>query len=440
LGSFTNTYDTNSAGRGGSPKKIEVWISTGRDTYEIVGRMINESFASANPDVSVEFKLVSADVIFPASLTGHGPDVVLQTLPSTPINFGFRDGAVDLTQFSDFEEIAARFAPSAIETLSFNGAVYALPDQMTFNVLFYRKDVFERLCITVPQTMKDFLAIVPILQKNYMEIYFTTTPQATLGAGSGAGGMSIGASTRNLNPVYASFLSQMGGRLYTGNGVKSDITSDIAVEAFKYWTELYTKHNFIVDTDFVTRFRVGEVPVGVYDLWQYNTLNVSAPEIKGNWGIAPIPGLTDEHGNVRRENPISVDGSLIVKNIAERNGTVEESWRFLKWFTSEEAQYRLATEVQAVWGENWRYQTANLAALERIGWDSEALNTIQESIKSLVAIPQVPGGYITGRVVENAFLSVVSESTNANPTDAIFIARDQLDSELRVKRIEFGIE
>jgi ABC-type glycerol-3-phosphate transport system substrate-binding protein len=275
-----------------------------------------------------------------------------------------------------------------------------------------------------------------------MEIYFTTLPQATLGTGSSISstGMSIGASTRPLNPVYASILYQMGGQLYGDNGAWSDITSDIAVDAFKYWTELYTKHNFIVETDFVTRFRVGEVPVGVYDLWQYNTLNVSAPEIKGNWDIAPIPGLIDENGNLRRENPISVDGSMIVKNIAEKNGTVDESWRFLKWFTSEDVQYRLAMEIEAIWGDEWRYQTANLAAFERLGWGADTLATLMESIDSLVAIPQVPGGYITGRVVNNAFLSVVTETTNSNPTDAIFIARDQINDELRAKRKEFGIE
>ena len=168
------------------------------------------------------------------------PDVMLQAMPSTPFNFGYRDGALGLTQFPDFEEVVARFAPPAIEALAFDGAVYALPDQMTFDALFYRT-------VVEPLGTGHVLAIVPVISKHFMGVYFTTMPQTVLGAGSGDN-TGIGASTRGLNSVYVSLLYQMDGSLYGGNSAWAEITSGAGVRAFKYWTELYTKHNFIVET------------------------------------------------------------------------------------------------------------------------------------------------------------------------------------------------
>jgi hypothetical protein len=65
---------------------------------------------------------------------------------------------------------------------------------------------------------------------------------------------------------------------------------------------------------------------------------------------------------------------------------------------------------------------------------------LEESLQWLRTVPQVPGGYITGRLIENAFLSVVTESESKNPVDAIYEAADAINNELAIKRKEFGIE
>ncbi|HHY82077.1 MAG TPA: extracellular solute-binding protein [Clostridiales bacterium] len=432
FGSFTTKFNSSSAMADKSSKTIEVWVSTGRDQYDVLRRLINESF-SKESNINVNLKLVNADAVFPASLTGNGPDVNIQVNSSIPVNFGYRDGAYDLTEFPDFEEVASRFAPAAVETFRFRDACFALPDQMSFNVMFYRTDIFEELNLEVPQTMHDFLAIVPVLQKNQMDIYFTTGSQTALGASATTG------STRNINPVYVSFLYQNGGQLYRDDGAATDITSDAGINAFKYWTELYTKHNFIVQTDFATRFRMGEIPVGIVDFTLFNTLSVAAPEIKGKWAMARIPG-TLRDGEVYYDTPVTVSGSLIVKNIAEKKGTLEESWEFLKWWTSEETQYNFAIEMESVLGLAGRYPVANLNAFFKLPWGKNNLQVLKDSLQSLRAVPQVPGSYITGRSIENAFLSVVTETTNLNPTDAIYKAADQINTELKNKRKEFRIE
>lgn len=93
--------------------------------------------------------------------------------------------------------------------------------------------------------------------------------------------------------------------------------------------------------------------------------------------------------------------------------------------------------LEAVLGTAARYPASNLEAISQISWDKEELETIQETISNLRGIPQVPGGYITGRYVENAFLKVVNG--NFNPVDTLYPLIEYIDQELSNKRTEFGM-
>lgn len=433
IGSFTNDFSVVLDTAGDIEQvTVEVWISSGFDMFNNLGRAINESFVQQHPHINIDLKLVDASIVFPASLTGRGPDVVLQGSAVMPINFAHRGGAIDLTQFPDFEEVASRFAPAAVDTFRFMDGVYALPDQMSFDVIFYRTDIFEELGLTVPNTWDEFLGIMPSLQARFMDAFLTTAPQPQLGSEGG-----VGMTTRGINTVHAALLHQRGGTVYNHDGAYTMIADPIGIDAFQFWTDLYTKHNFIFQADALTRFRMGNIPVIVADMGLFNMLNASAPEIRGNWAIAPIPGMYNQYGEFRRDTLMSVSSNFIVGNTVEQRGTKNEAWEFLKWFTSDEVQAGFARDAEAVWGHNWRYQTANLAAFESLSWGRHAWPVLEESIGWAFAVPQVPGGYIAGRSIHNAFIATVVE--NRNPAHALFFARDEINAELTLKRREFGI-
>ena len=151
-----------------------------------------------------------------------------------------------------------------------------------------------------------------------------------------------------------------------------------------------------------------------------------------------MPGLIGPDGVLRRDKVVSVSGNFIVGNMVGQRGNINEAWEFLKWFTDAPAQSRFAADAEAVWGHNWRYLTANLEAFMSLGWSEDNLQILDEALEWLVAIPQVPGGYIAGRATNNAFLSVILD--NRNPIDAVFLARDQIDNELAIKRREFMLD
>ena len=430
VGSFTNDYNVSVSGTNESGKQIEVWLSTGRDQFDVIRRLINESF-EPETNIKVNLKLISADVVLTATATGNGPDATIQIANSAPVNFAFRDAALDLTQFEDYEEVAARFLPAAVLCAEYEGGVYGLPDQMSYPAMFVRTDILEQLGLETPETWDDLIAMIPVLKKNNMEIYLDTNPVSTLGAAISMG------NSRAINTVFLSILYQSGGELYTPGGTRTQLDSSQANASFKKWTRFYTQHNFLQDIDFTTRFRIGEVPIGVVDLSYYNTLAVSAPEIRGLWSIARVPGTRQQDGSVRHDAPCVTSECMIIKNMALKNDTVSESWEFLKWWTSDTTQTAYAREMEAVLGTSGRYLVANLTSYHSAVWPDSMTPTIEKVLDDLHGIPQVPGGYITGRYIYNAFISVISEYENA--ADTLFEANELINKEIEKKRREFGL-
>ena len=434
-GSFTNDYNVSVSGIEESSREIEVWLSTGRDQFDVIRRLINESF-EPETGIKVNLKLINADVVLTATATGNGPDVTIQIANSAPVNFAYRDAAYDLTQFDDYEEIAARFLPAAMVSAEYEGGMYGLPDQMSYPVMFVRTDILESYGIKLPEDWNDFtwddlIAMIPVLKKNNSEIYLDTNPVSTLGAAISMG------NSRAINTVFLSLLYQAGGEIYTESGTRTMLDTTQANASFKKWTRFYTQHNFLQDIDFTTRFRIGEVPIGIVDLSYYNTLAVSAPEIRGLWTIAPVPGTKQADGTIRHDTPCVTSECMIIKNTALQNDTLDESWAFLKWWTNSVTQTSYAREMEAVLGTSGRYLVANLKSYHDAVWPDNMTPTIDAVLDDLHGIPQVPGGYITGRYIYNAFITVITEYENA--ADTLFEANEMINKEIEKKRREFGL-
>lgn len=433
VGSFTNDYNVADSGlsSGREMREIDVWLSIGRDQFSVIRRLINESFETEH-GVKVNLRLISADVLLPSTFTGRGPDVAIQIGNTAPVNFAFRGAAYDLTTFEDYEQVAGRFLPAALKAFEYDGGVYALPDQMSFPVMFYRKDILDELGLKIPETWDDFIALIPELQRYNMDLYLDTAPPSTMGAA-----LSMGNSVP-INTVFLSRLYQTGGALYSPDGDECLLSGEIGNAAFKWWTHFYTQHGFPQEIDFVTRFRLGEVPIGIVDLSTYNRLAVSAPEIRGDWGVAPVPGTRNAQGEIVRGAPCVTGASMIIRNIVERKGTAEAAWDFLKWWTSGDTQTKYAQEMEAVLGQSGRYQVANLEAFDRIGWDLDIRHTLEDMLPVLHGVEQVPGGYITGRYLNNAFVTVITSYTN--PADTLFEYNEMINEEIAAKRQEFGLD
>ncbi|WP_199614234.1 extracellular solute-binding protein [Paenibacillus alkalitolerans] len=407
---------------GSGERSVTVWIGSGRDQANTLKAMIDETF-TPETGINVNLKLVQMQTLLPATLAGQGPDVAMQIGNDIPVNYAMRNAAEDLTRFSDFEEVAKRFRPSALVPYTYENGVYALPETQTFNMLFYRKDVLNELGLSVPETWEDVANIFAVLNKNHMEFGLPLVLQPSYPG-------------ENIPPnsVYAMLLMQNGGQFYRNGGKESDLDSRIGIETFKAWTEFYTDYKLEREFDFPNRFRTGQMPIGIADYTTYNQLSVFAPEIRGMWGFAPVPGTKQPDGTIRREVPGGGSGTLMLQGAKDKDA----AWEFMKWWTSEQIQTKFGREMESLMGAAARYPTANIKALDSLPWPVADYENLRAQFEWVRGIPEVPGGYFTGRHLLNAFYKVVVNA-KTEPREAIVDYTQYIQEEIRAKRKEFGL-
>ncbi|WP_318653394.1 extracellular solute-binding protein [Paenibacillus rhizovicinus] len=406
-------------------KTITVWIGSGRDQANTLKAMIDETF-TPETGINVNLKLVQMNTLLPATLAGRGPDVAMQISNDIPVNYAMRDAAADLSHFADYPEIAKRFRESALVPYTYEKGVYALPETQTFNMLFYRKDVLQELGLEVPQTWDDVYKLLTVLSKNRMQFGMPITVPQT----------SVPVPGQNIPPnsIFGSLLMQNGGQFYRNGGKESDLDSKIGVETFKTWTDLYSDYKLEREFDFANRFRTGEMPIGIVDYTTYNQLTVFAPEIRGMWGFAPIPGTKQPDGTINRDTPSTGNGTLMMNDAKDK----DSSWEFMKWWTSEETQTNFGREMEALMGASARYPTANIKALDSLPWPVADYQALKAQFEYVKGIPEVPGGYFTGRHLQNAFLKVVVEN-KTEARESILDYTQYIQDEIKAKRKEFGL-
>jgi ABC-type glycerol-3-phosphate transport system substrate-binding protein len=402
-------------------KVIDVWVSRGRDWAQIIKQMADEDFTSET-GIKVNVNVLPAgdtSKLLLSVTAGLQPDVALGIGGQTPIDFAVRNALVNLRTFPDYSEVASRFRPGALIPYEFNGGSYALPEDQNFTMLFYRKDIMEQLGVKkIPDTWEDAMDLIPLLQQQGMDFYYPHAPNLP-DAGMGE---------------FTPFLFQYGGEFYKNNGTESALDSPEAMKAMKLWTELYTNYKISKDANFYNRFRTGEMPIGIADYSTYVLLSTAAPELTGWWGMKPMPGIPQPDGTVARYTGGLASTGIIFKNSTKQ----EESWKFLKWWTSADVQERFGTELESLLGVEARWNTANVEALKRLPWPQQDIQNILEQWNWFKERQVVLGGYYTSRYIGNTWNEIVLNGKN--PREALEDAVLEINKELRKKREEFGLE
>lgn len=404
---------------------VDVWVLTGRDQGTILKSMVDDTF-TPNTGIKINVQIVGADAVLNAVLAGRGPNIALSVGANLPVDYALRGAAEDLTQFEDLNEILPRFSESSYEQYKLDDALYALPETMTFQMMFYRKDIMEQLELELPQTWDDLVAILPTIQCNNMSV----------GIPCAAG--SSGVATSDIS-MYFCLLYQYGGDMYNERGTKAITDNEAGVAAFSDYTEYFTDYGLPQVYDFATRFRSGEMPLAIAPFSTYNTLVVSAPEIRGLWDMTIIPGTerVDENGNTYIDRSDFITGSATIMFKEESESLKQKAWEFMKWWSSADTQVRFGREMEALLGASARYATANREAFNQLGWSAENIRVLNEQWDQTVGIREVPGGYFTGRHITNAIRRIIM--TGEDPRETILDYTMDINDELAKKRAEFGM-
>lgn len=419
--SFFVDYNTLGDKYAASDDVLDIWITTGRDQSTVLKTMVDDTF-TAKSGIKVNIKLVQADAILTAVVAGNGPDIVLSVSGWFAVNYAMRNAVEDLTQFPDFEEVVKPFYQSIIDPLSYNNGtktgVYGLPETQDFPVLFYRTDVMEEMGLKIPETWDEVIAELPTLQGDSLEVGI---PFPDIAVADTA--------------VFNTMIYQNGGEIYEKDAKRTVIDSEAGVAAFKLYTSLYNDYGLPTIYDFVSRFRSGQMPMGVASYSTYNTLMVSAPEIRGLWDFTLVPGTRREDGTVDHTTHTAGLCCMMIKTDDEK--VRKNAWEFMKWWVGEEAQVRFGREMESVLGASARYQTANRDAMRQLAWSNKQLAVLDEQMSHTHGFPEIAGGYSTTRHMTNAIRRVIT--TKEDPRETLLTYARTINEEIRIKRQEFNL-
>ncbi len=420
----------NISGGADTKHSISLWINWGRDQAQVLNFLVQSDF-TPKTGIAVDIKLTNASVI-QGLLSGNGPNCYLRLSRTEPVNLAMRGALYNLKNFDDYDEVCKRFMPTATVPYDFTDAngkkgAYGLPDSQTFTVLFYRSDILKELGMSVPKTWDDFIHVSSVIMRNNMQVglpYTQITDMSQVNMGLGA-----------LN-IFPTLLMQDGGSLYNKDYSAIELTSLKAVRAFTMWTDFYNKYSFQKTYDFYNRFRIGLMPMAIQSYPIYTLLSGAASEIKGLWGIAPIPGFLQEDGTINNCQAGAGSACAIIDNGNIRE--INDAWEFIKWWTSDEIEYRFSQNVESILGVTGRNTPASVGAMQRLSWDDNDAEILMDQWKVVREMPEVPGGYYIPRVVDQAFWNVVNNNKSVR---SMLLEWDKVaDNEIAEKRSQYGLK
>ncbi len=408
--SFIRDYSAISLNESDS-EPLNVWISRGKEWAEALDQIIYDDFTQKE-GIPVRLNMLPAGqlgvsgVLLLALTSGTAPDLVLGTDSITPAEYGMRGAIADLSVMPGFDKVRERFLGGALIPYEFEGKTFGLPETMDFTVMYVREDVMNLLGLRIPDTWQElYSTVLPELKRKGMDFWYE-------------GGL-------------YTFLFQEGGSVYTSDGRASALADEAGMRAFKQFTDLYLIYQVPVTANFYNRFRAGQMPIGISSFTTYLQLSSAAPELQGKWQVYPIPGVRREGGEVDRSTGLTLTSVMMLEACKQKDA----GWKFIDWYTSAETQQRYANDLLAYIGSSAKWFSANLEAFDALSWDTNLRDVIEEQRDWLRGIPNVVGGYITTRHIENARVRTVIN--NVNYRQSIEQAAEDITREMENKVKEF---
>ena len=426
MASFFADYNTVD-GSGNDTEALTVWASLGRDQAQVIKQLIDNGFVPSFGGRSVKLSLVQQGLV-QATLAGKGPDISIFTSPADTINLAVRGVLSDLSAFKQsanadgFDAVAKRYHELSLIPYQYDGKTYALPIEEQFNMMFYRTDIFEELNLVPPRTWEEMGDVISVLSRNNLDVGIPSETPSAMGR-------------QSINEtVFQTILYQNGGVYYRDGWKSTAFDTPEAIAAFRRWTDFYTKYSLPVEYDFFSRFRTGEMPLGIDVYTTYNLLSIGAPEIKGLWKMVKVPGTMKKNGDINAAVTGAGNGIIMFEKTHDK----EAGWEFLQWFTGASVQSDYAWQIESLMGPSARFDTANIEAFKTLAWDDQTRGQLMEQWDEMVMIPHIPAGYYVARSLTNAFRKVVN--SGGNPRETLSRYTRDMNMEIKRKRNSLGLD
>lgn len=414
---FTKDYVMYSSDGSDNSDQLKVWVNRSVQYTETMQGLLDETFNKDNK-TNIQLSIMpNEQKLILANASGTNPDVVLGIGYATPFNFAIRNSAKNLLEYEDFLSFySEQYNLESLTPMCYNDGVYGAIETQNFNVLFYRKDIFDSLELTVPDTWEDVKYLMPTLLRHQMNFYIPLS--------SSNGYKSFA--------VTSPFIFQSGASILENDGFSVAYRSDKFKKSLHEMTELYTIYGMQQAVpSLYNSFRYGEIPVAIGDMSLYLQLTYAAPELSGSWDTALSPGTVID-GEVVRYQSADSTACMIFKNT--KNSDL--AWEFLKWWLSEDIQAEYAQLLTSTYGPEYFWSTANLKAFERLPLADSHKEIILEQWKWQKEVMYHPANYMIERDISNIWNNIVVNGMDFS--DAVDNAVASSNREILRKLLEFG--
>lgn len=270
-------------------KRTEIQFASwgSKSEIDIIKPMILE-FEKQNPDIKVDFLHIPQNYFQKIHLlfaSNTAPDVIFINNLYLPVYADF------LEEFTPSNE----YYPQALEALSYNGKLYAIPRDVSNLVIFYNKDLFDKKIVPYPSdnwTMADFLQTAQRL------------------SGDGIFGISF-----EEDPLfYLPYLMNNGGGFYEMNNPESK-------EAVQFYADLRKKYHVAplksesASATMGQMFLQGKIAMYLSGHWMIPKLTKDA---QFKWDIARFP--RGAKGNII---PLDASGWAVSKNSNHKSEAIK---------------------------------------------------------------------------------------------------------------------
>ncbi len=206
---------------------------------------------------------------------GNAPDLGQIEYDALP-NFRVQDGVVNIADCAGVSDAKSQFVDWTWNQVSFGetNAVYAVPQDIGPEALYYRADLFKAAGIPIPTTWEEYAA--DAVKIRALGGYITNFSQSDINA-------------------FAGLVWQNGGQWFNNDGSNWSVTMDAAKsdEVASYWQGLLTKDlvgKVAPWTDeWNAAYDKGTMWTWVSAVWGANTISSGAPSTAGKWAVAPMP-------------------------------------------------------------------------------------------------------------------------------------------------------
>lgn len=218
-----------------------------------------------------------------------------------------------------------RYPKIFVDTCTYGGKIIGMPYRGHSQLLFYRKDILQKLGLTPPKTWAELEKAAKTIREK-TNLYGIAPYYAK------------GTSMQNLF-VWSTYLWSNRGDLFDKEW-KPIFNNAAGVEATQRYVDLLLKLKVAPpgsvtynEYEGVQSVAQGESAMVIVWWWVYSVLNdpsVAKPEVAGNIGAVPAPGW---EGKERGTNAM-----MMPLNIFASTKKKEATWEWMKWATSAELE------------------------------------------------------------------------------------------------------